>query len=72
MFGPGLRQSAMLLGSLLLALLIQGPAAPAPKPTDARAECLRSCAGAPKDADGKALIGCLHRCETPAVDAGVP
>ena len=62
----------MLLGSLLLALVIPAPAPVAPKPADARAECLKSCAGAPKDASGKLLLQCLQRCEAPATDAGVP
>lgn len=63
-------REAMLLGALVLALLNPVPAPPAPKaPVDARAECLKTCAGAPKDATGKALLACLRRCE-PA-DAGV-
>jgi hypothetical protein len=58
----------MLLAALLL--LASTPPAPAPTDTD-RAECLKYCAGAPKDATGQKLLACLNRCEAPA-DAGVP
>lgn len=62
----------MMLGALLLALLNPVPVAPAPRaPVDVRAECLKSCAGAPKDATGQVLLACLQRCE-PAIDAGTP
>lgn len=63
----------MLLGTLLLALLNPvPPPAPAPAPVDVRAECLKTCAGAPKDSTGKSLLACLQRCEpAPAADAGV-
>ena len=53
----------MLLGALLLTLLSPVPAPP-PKPAvDGRAECLKRCAGAPKDATGKKLLACLRSCE---------
>ena len=59
----------MFLGALILALLGPGPVGVTPKPTvDPRAECLKSCAGAPKDATGKQLMDCLGRCDAP--DAG--
>ena len=62
----------MLLGSLLLALVVPAPVPVAPKPpVDVRAECLKRCAGAPKDASGRQLLECLQRCEQPATDAGV-
>lgn len=35
---------------------------------DVRAECLKRCAGAPKDAKGQALLVCLEQCRAP--DAG--
>lgn len=38
---------------------------PAPK-RDARAECLKRCAGAPKEATGARLLACLSACEAPA------
>lgn len=61
---------AMLLGALVLTLLTPVPAPPAPKPpADVRAECLKACAGAPKDATGAALLQCLRQCEPS--DAGV-
>ncbi|MDP1823366.1 MAG: hypothetical protein Q8L48_08995 [Archangium sp.] len=61
----------MLLGALVLALLTPVPVPVTPKPAvDARAECLKACAGAPKDATGKRLLQCLRSCEPP--DAGVP
>ena len=60
----------MLLGSLLLALVVPAPVPVAPKPpVDVRAECLKACAGAPKDATGAALLQCLRQCEPS--DAGV-
>lgn len=62
----------MLLGTLLLALLNPVPPPAPAAPVDVRAECLKSCAGAPKDATGKSLLACLQRCEpTSAADAGV-
>ncbi len=63
----------MLLGTLLLALLNPvPPKAPAPAPVDMRAECMKSCAGAPKDSTGQTLLACLQRCEpTAPADAGV-
>jgi hypothetical protein len=63
----------MLLGALVLALLNPVPERPVSSgaATDVRAECLKSCAGAPKDATGAVLIQCLQRCEPPAADAGV-
>ena len=61
----------MLLGALVLALLNPVPVSAPPKaPVDVRAECLKSCAGAPKDASGPVLLQCLQRCE-PSTDAGV-
>lgn len=61
----------MLLGALVLALLTPVPVPVTPKPAvDVRAECLRACAGAPKDATGNRLLQCLRACE-PAGDAGV-
>lgn len=63
----------MLLAALVLALAAPPPA-PATPPTQnpnntQRAECLRQCAGAPKDATGKKLMACLQACETKP-DAG--
>lgn len=45
------------------------PPPPAPATTDARAECMKACAGKPHGADGKHLLVCLQQCEPP--DAGV-
>ena len=59
----------MLLGALLLTLLNPVPVV-SQTPVDVRAECLKRCAGAPKDATGRALLQCLERCE-PAADGGV-
>ena len=60
----------MLLGALLLNLLTPVPApAPKPAPLDVRAECMKRCAGAPKDAKGTQLLACLQSCEP--TDAGV-
>lgn len=68
----------MLLAALVLSLAV-APASPAPPPAPQatrQADCLRSCAGAPKDASGQKLMACLQRCEAPAPasapDAGVP
>ena len=58
----------MLLGALLLALL--NPVPPV-SPADVRAECLKTCAGAPKGATGAVLLHCLQRCEPSPADAGV-
>ncbi|MDP3153976.1 MAG: hypothetical protein Q8N23_14985 [Archangium sp.] len=58
----------MLLGAILLALLNPVPAT---SPADVRAECLKTCAGAPKGATGEVLLHCLQRCEPAAADAGV-
>ncbi|MFZ5439990.1 MAG: hypothetical protein ACOZQL_08265 [Myxococcota bacterium] len=68
----------MLLRALGVMALMAVPAsagAPAPQPqprNDARAECLKMCAGAPKDADGRRLLACLTRCEPAFVDGGTP
>lgn len=65
----------MLPGALVLALLmpVPVPVPVRPKPAvDVRAECLKSCAGAPKDATGKRLLQCLRSCEPAAADAGSP
>ncbi len=61
----------MLLGTLLLALLVPAPAPVevAVESKNARAECMKTCAGAPKDATGAVLLQCLRSCEP--VDAGV-
>lgn len=57
---------------LLAALLLLAGATPVPAKGDTdRAECLKQCAGAPKDATGQKLLACLAQCEAPA-DAGVP
>lgn len=60
----------LLLRALGLAVLLAMPAeaetqpTPAPPPrVDARAECLKACAGAPKDATGQHLLACLNRCD---------
>jgi hypothetical protein len=58
----------MLLGALLLALL--NPVPP-PVPVNVRTECLKTCAGAPKDAKGAALLQCLERCAPSSTDGGV-
>jgi hypothetical protein len=59
----------MLLGALLVTLLAPVPN-PAPKtPVDVRADCLKRCAGAPKESTGQQLLQCLSACE-PA-DAGI-
>ena len=59
----------MLLGALLVSLLSPVPP-PAPKtPVDARAECLKRCAGAPKESTGQQLLACLNACEP--TDAGI-
>jgi hypothetical protein len=60
----------MLLATLLLLAGAPATTPPAPKDSD-RAECLKQCAGAPKDATGQKLLACLNRCEVPT-DAGVP
>lgn len=59
----------MLLGALVLTLLSPVPLVAPKAPVDERAECLKTCAGAPRDATGAVLLQCLRRCEGP--DAGV-
>ena len=63
----------MLLGALVLALL--NPAPPAPQSRDAgvsvQTACLKTCAGAPKDAQGAVLLECLRSCEPMPLDGGV-
>lgn len=61
----------MLLGSLLLTLLSPVPQPPAAQPPEERAECLRTCAGAPKEATGQHLMACLQGCERAPTDGGV-
>lgn len=66
----------MLLAALVLTLLNPAPPAPQPAHDSRKAECLKTCAGHPKDASGQKLLACLQRCEPPAPavapDAGVP
>lgn len=61
-----------LLGfAIIFALCAAATPAPTPQADDVvRAACLKACAGAPRDATGKALLACLTRCDKPA-DAGV-
>jgi hypothetical protein len=59
----------MLLGALLVTLLSPVPNPPAKVPVDARAECLKRCAGVPKESTGKQLLQCLSACEP--TDAGI-
>lgn len=68
----------LLLRALGLAVLLAmpaeaetRPAAPPPR-VDARAECLKACAGAPKDATGQHLLACLNRCEVKSSQAAQP
>ena len=63
----------MVLRALALVALVNvpltGPKDAPPERMDARAECLKACAGAPKTATGTMLLQCIKRCEvTP--DAG--
>lgn len=58
------------LAILVLSALPAAPVQPS-TPATARVECLRSCAGAPKEATGARLLACLGRCDAPTVDAGV-
>lgn len=51
----------------VMVLMAVPPAAEPPPKVDARAECLKRCAGAPKDATGARLLACLSTCETPVV-----
>lgn len=66
----------MLLAALVLTLLNPAPPAPQPASESLKAECLKTCAGAPKHANGQKLLACLQRCEPPAPavapDAGAP
>lgn len=67
----------LLLRALGLAVLLAMPAeaetpAPPPPRVDARAECLKACAGAPKDATGQHLLACLNRCEVKPSQAAQP
>lgn len=68
-----------MLFAALVVLLGASPSAPAPAPSPRatqQADCLRTCAGAPREASGQRLMTCLQRCEAPAPapapDAGVP
>ncbi len=64
------RSLLVLLVSLLAAKVLADEREPTK--TDARASCLRTCAGAPRDADGKKLLACLKQCDAPVRDAGQP
>jgi len=71
--GPPAVLTGMWLRALLVTMLVVLPSAeaatPAHPPTDARAECMKACAGTPHGADGKHLLACLQQCQPP--DAGV-
>ncbi|MFO0595532.1 MAG: hypothetical protein U0228_09515 [Myxococcaceae bacterium] len=66
---------------LRLAALLALTAVPPPSPPpakDSRAECMKSCAGSARSADGKHLLACIRECNAPDAsvvdtsDAGVP
>lgn len=63
---------AAALAAVLLAGISLAEEAPRPVTADERAQCLKQCAGAPRDATGPALLACLSRCEAAAAapDAG--
>jgi hypothetical protein len=65
-----MRRAAAFLAVLLAALaLAEEP--PRPSAADERAQCLKQCVGAPRDATGPVLLACLARCEALAApDAG--
>jgi hypothetical protein len=55
-----------------LLLVVVSQASPVDKSsTDARASCLKACAGAPREADGKRLLSCLTQCDARS-DGRVP
>ncbi len=58
------------LAILVLSAIPAAPVQPS-TPANTRVECLKSCAGAPKEATGARLLECLNRCDAPTVDAGV-
>jgi hypothetical protein len=50
-----------------------GPRSVPPPPGNEAAQCLKRCAGEPKDARGERLLACLERCESQKQpDAGTP
>lgn len=65
---------AVLLGVLWSAGAWADP--PAAPVVDEKAQCLKQCTGAPRDATGPALLTCLRRCESvapaPAPEAALP
>ncbi len=63
----------MVLRALAVVVLFSVPVPPAKTPVNVRAECMKACAGAPKEASGAHLLECLHRCEAASSsDGGVP
>ena len=59
--------------ALVIICLAAVAVAGSPQPDDKAAECLRQCAGRPKDAEGARLLACLARCEhSKAPDGGTP
>jgi hypothetical protein len=62
------RSLLSLIALVAVVALAEPPDAPA-QPVQ-RAACLKACAGAPRDAQGPALLRCLEHCQS-AADAGV-
>jgi hypothetical protein len=60
---------ALIATAALVGLAAETPPALLPAPQQ-KAACLKSCAGDPRGADGKALLACLTRCDA-TTDAGV-
>jgi hypothetical protein len=64
------RSLLSLIALVAVVALAEPPATPSPRQSVERAACLKACAGAPRDAQGPALLRCLSQCEG-ADDAGV-
>lgn len=70
-----MKRALTVLWLALGAAALAGPAAtlPPPPPSNEAANCLKRCAGDPKDARGERLLACLERCASQKrPDAGTP